>query len=146
MSNLSHYFRRDNMPKNAAAMLAKQDIEDLPWMFGHRFVDRTTATLWPQLLDLVDSINSVPDAQTKQLYAETAARIIAGTMIGVSSAAIREQEERLVEHVQTAHSTAASIISKVARKKKDSPISLNHHKVTPRFLQRTANNCGRALI
>lgn len=116
---LKHYFRLENLKAQAAAMQSNQPIDGTGWMIGHRFTDRTTATLWPQLLDLVESINSTPDRQTKELYAETAARVIALSMLGVGMMAVEDHQEELVSHAQTAQQATDSIIKRVAGKKQD---------------------------
>jgi hypothetical protein len=114
---LKHYFRLDNLKAQAAAMQSDHPIDGTGWMIGHRFIDKSTATLWPQLLDLVDSINSAPDRQTKELYAETAARILATSMLGIGMIAVEDHQEELVSHAQTAQQATDSIIKRVAGKK-----------------------------
>ncbi len=106
---LMHYFRLDNLKAHAAAIKSGQH----GWMIGHRFADSATATLWPQLLDLVDSINSASDRQTKELYAETAARVLSISMVGAGMIAVEDQQEELVNQAQTAHQATDSIIRRV---------------------------------
>lgn len=116
---LKHYFRLDNLKRQAAAMRADVPVDGISWRFGHRFVDRSTATLWPQLIDLVESINSAKDRETKELYAETAARIIALSMVGLVMDSLEDHQEAIVNSAQTAQKAADSIIKKVAGKKRD---------------------------
>lgn len=116
---LKHYFRHDNLKAQAAALQSRTHIDGAGWMIGHHFVDNSTAMLWPQLLDLVDSINRAPDRQTKELYAETAARLIAITMVGIGIMVLDDHEEALVNHAQKAHQATDSIIKRVAGKKRD---------------------------
>jgi hypothetical protein len=111
---LKHYFRLENLKAQAASMLANESLDGADWMIGHRFTDGTTLTLYPQLLDLVDSINSAQDEETKVLYAVTAARVIALSMVGIVQLGIEEHQELLVDHAQTAQHEASSIIMKVA--------------------------------
>lgn len=113
---LKHYFKLENLKAQAAAMQANKPFDGCLWLIGHRFTDRTTATLWPQLLDLVESINSTPDRQTKELYAETAARLIALSMLGLVQVGVEEHQEELVSHAQTAQQASDSAIKKAAGK------------------------------
>ena len=115
---LKHYFRLENLKAEAASMVAN-DSTDWGWGFGNRFTDRSTEVLWPQLLEFVDSINRTPDQQTKELYAQTAARIIALSMHTIGQMAVESHAEELVNNVATAQKATDSIIKKVSGKKKD---------------------------
>lgn len=109
---LKHYFRLDNLKAQAAAIQSGQHSEY--WLIGHHFTDRSTAVLWPQLLDLVDSINSAPDQQTREIYAETAARVFAISMVRVAEVSVEYHHEALVRGAQSAHQATSDILERAA--------------------------------
>lgn len=113
---MEDHFKLDKLINQSIAMLGNKDIDGRTWMIGNAFVDPATAELKPQLLDFVDSINSTPGQEAKAILAETAARIIAISMLKLVRVGLDDHLEDMVEHAQIASQTTEQLIKKVAER------------------------------